>query len=275
MHRRHALLAGILTLTLVVILTFTASDLLPDLPRRHTPSQEPEPEPNATPQPLLPCVLCNTPLQNRAFQYPAHPGFACPACHAAFPPCVHCGLPSTPKKEPEPGTDTTPVCQSCHASRLDTDAELLALWHLVREDAEAHLGMRIPERVTVSFFSGTAGQKESTHATPAGTELGRFLRNGTGGRILVRRHLPRELTYETLAHEAGHAWVAAQVPDGMPFLEEEGFCLWVSAKLLTARGMHRRRILLDARADAFGQAYRAWLARERNGEDPPTLLQNR
>lgn len=227
--------------------------------------------------PHIPCTLCGSALPDRAFRYPAGAGYACPPCHAAFPPCVYCGLPSTAKEDASVGTDTdaAPMCRACRDTRVDTEAELLALWDRVRLDAERGLRMRIPEGVEVSFFVGERARLDIGHVGGAGAELGRFSADGAGGRIHIQRHLPRALAYDTLAHELGHAWVAAHVEGGMPLLEEEGFCQWVSAKLLHARGMHRRRALLDARTDALGEAYRGWLALERSGTDPVGMLRHR
>lgn len=167
-----------------------------------------------------------------------------------------------------------PVCRACRAKRVDTEAQLHVLWQRVREDAQGVLGMEVPQMLAVSFFTGEASVADILQAGGAGAELGRFTDAAAGGRIQIRRHLPSDLAYETLAHELGHAWVAAHGRGGMPLLEEEGFCQWVSAKLLTARGMHRRRALLEARDDAFGRAYQAWRALERGGVNPVDMLRH-
>ncbi len=161
--------------------------------------------------------------------------------------------------------DGRSICNECHKkviidadeiTKIMEDAERLARKHIGLE-IETPYKLHIRQRNKISAKQADLAKKEGSEESPLfGDELGLYRRKNGESEIYLLYGLPREMLYETAAHEYAHAWQAENCPPNQNARLKEGFAQWVAAQILREKDYEVSLEKLEARSDhPYGTGY--------------------
>jgi len=201
------------------------------------------------------CRCCGKAILGAYFRHPFAEGEFCKSCEEHRPKCSACSRPIA--DEPVPRANTRrPVCSECLPTVVETQERFLAIYDDCRRLVLDLLEQSVVHEIKVSVVEDIAAVRKKAGLASDKQELGLFQRTGDDYRIYILNGITAALAYETLSHEWAHAWCAEQGhPDHAQWVEE-GFCQWVAAQVLQAKGFVRGLKILASRDDLYGQGYR-------------------
>jgi len=213
---------------------------------------------------LLPrCRACGKAIPGGYVTVQNAEGVFCQECRKNRPSCYICNVPvgNTYWRFPDGRT----LCEICNGKAvLDVDG-IERIVAETRTLAERHLGMtlRHPYKLRVETLTHESINGRRNPSAPSlrnslhGREVGKFRQADGQSEIVVLFGLPRDLLYETAAHEYTHAWQADNQLLDQPAELREGLAQWVAAEILRLKGLWEALRRLEAREDApYGTGYR-------------------
>lgn len=136
-----------------------------------------------------------------------------------------------------------------------------------------HLELSLEHEYTLrieTLNNTTLNRQQARHSDSGqsplfGRELGLHRYSNGRSEIFLLYGLPREMLYETAAHEWAHAWQVENAPRDQSLELKEGFAQWVAAQILRVKGFENALKKLEARNDyPYGTGYRRFRAVESN-----------
>ena len=208
------------------------------------------------------CDACGDPIFGKHFTIRHREGRFCQSCVEERPHCSACGRPIG--RAPTRLADGRRACAECMATAIVNERDARAMLVEIRTIARKAVGvelardieLRLVGRDDETFKTAVAMARAATSTEENGRENGVFIQRGEKWTILVLKLLPRELFYETLAHEYGHALHAAIAPEIEDATASEGFAQWIAALTLQAKGFEAALGLLYERSDLYGVGFR-------------------
>ncbi|NHJ86385.1 MAG: hypothetical protein FK734_13055 [Asgard group archaeon] len=218
------------------------------------------------------CSACGLPIVGRYYSYKSHEGIFCNHCEHLAPHCDSCGRPVGLQYVEI--SDGRKVCLECERSAISSDDQLNDLIKSATKGLK-ELGIEIPVDINYRLISKKLLDKrieESGAEISAGKNLGLFVRKESMINIFLQTHLPLQMALGTLCHELAHAWQSKNVIiNDQPLYLREGFCEWVSYKVLKRYGYHGQAELILSRDDIYGKGFQRFLEYEKANGLPATI----
>ncbi len=211
------------------------------------------------------CTSCGLPIVGKYFSYKYQSGTYCEFCEKLAPHCDSCGRPVGLQYIQI--SDGRKICVECQRSSISSEKQLAALV----EKAEAGLlglGLEIDNTINFRLISKKlldSRIKESGAEVTAGRNLGLFQRKADKMNIFIQSHLPLQMSLGTISHEMGHAWQSENVSEPNQSLQiREGFCEWISYKVLMRFGYQGQAEMILSREDIYGRGFQRILDYEKS-----------
>lgn len=212
---------------------------------------------------LKKCNSCGKAITGQYYEFKHSEGYYCADCKRHKEACYVCGVPVGKKYWKYP--DGRVACMECNARAVIDVEEIRAIANEAERLLQARLGLVIeyPYELEVqalnkkSMWDAKQAKEGSASSSPLfGRELGLYRRKGAESKIFLLYGLPREIIYETAAHELAHAWQAENCPPQQSEELREGFAQWVGAQVLKMKGYHKAYEKLESRRDyPYGTGY--------------------
>ena len=215
------------------------------------------------------CSSCGLPIIGRYFSYKFQTGIYCEHCEKLAPHCDSCSRPVGLQYVEI--SDGRKICVECQRSAITSDPQLLELVEIAQKGL-SKLGMDIDCHINFRLISKKLLDrkiKESGVEVTAGRNLGLFQRKENKMTIYIQSHLPLQISLGTICHEIGHAWQSENVLEMNQSIQtREGFCEWVSYKILSLFGYQGQAQMILSREDIYGKGFQKILDIEReNGTE--------
>ena len=210
------------------------------------------------------CSACGLPIVGRYYSYKTKEGIFCEHCEHLAPHCDSCGRPLGIHYVDI--SDGRKICFECQRSAIITEEQLNDLINTANNGL-ASFGLKINHKINYRLISRNLLNKrikESGVDIAAGKNLGLFQRKEDKMNIYIQSHLPIQLALGTICHEIAHAWLSENVRiKTQPLHIREGFCEWVSYKILQKYGYHGQAELILSRDDIYGLGFQKFLEFEK------------
>ncbi len=195
------------------------------------------------------CRECGKLLGRKFIVFPLSSGRFCRECVNSLPKCRFCSSPTNETADNGEGWYMCSECKQKAVYGIDSTQQVLSEVQQII-GANIHLTLKSPAALELCPDIVKEGRKMN------GDEMGLMQQHGSTSVILIQDGLPKELVYETLAHEWAHAWVAQHARYKPSLKVEEGFCQWVASKVLIYKGFDASLNILRTRKDIYGSGYR-------------------
>ncbi|HUT81315.1 MAG TPA: hypothetical protein VMZ29_08945 [Candidatus Bathyarchaeia archaeon] len=210
------------------------------------------------------CSACGLPIVGRYFSYKTQEGIFCENCEHLAPHCDACGRPVGLQYLEI--SDGRKICNECQRSAITTEEQLAELIATAISGL-ADLGLKLVHDINYRLISKKLLDRrinESGAAVTAGRNLGLFQRKDDKITIYLQSHLPIQMALGTLCHELAHVWQSENsINKNQPVYIREGFCEWVSYKILQKCGYHGQAELILSRDDLYGLGFKKFLEYEK------------
>jgi len=210
------------------------------------------------------CSACGLPIVGRYYSYKNQEGIFCEHCEHLAPHCDSCGRPV--KERYYELSDGRKICIECQKTAITSDVELQQVIELAKAGLQ-ELGLEIPLPINYRLISKKLLDKriqQAGVAITAGKNLGLFQRKEGRVDIFIQSHLPIQMALGTVSHELAHAWQSENlINQNQPLHIREGFCEWVSYKILKKHGYHGQADLILSREDLYGLGFQKFLGYEK------------
>ncbi|MBI1390396.1 MAG: hypothetical protein GC154_18315 [bacterium] len=218
------------------------------------------------------CKACGVAIVGRYYEFEHTDGKYCENCKRNRPACYTCGVPVG--KNYWKFDDGRSICEDCHARAIFDKDQIVKIMDEVEQLLQRRYNMVLKTRFQLSVqplnsTSLTQARKAKeglSDASPlVGAELGLYRNVNGQAEIFLLYGLPREMIYETAAHEYAHAWHYEQdCPFDQSLDIKEGFAQWAAAKILEIKGFKQALEKLEDRRDRYyGTGYQRFKAVEK------------
>ncbi|MFW9923013.1 MAG: hypothetical protein ACFFDW_06960 [Candidatus Thorarchaeota archaeon] len=201
------------------------------------------------------CTSCGLPIVGRYFSYKNQSGIYCEHCEKSAPHCDSCGRPMSLHYLEI--SDGRKICVECQRSAVISEEQLQKLVEIAI-DGMSKIGLEIGQSINYRVISKKLLDrkiKEAGVEVTAGRNLGLFQRKDEKMNIYIQSHLPMQIALGTICHELGHAWQSENVIIDQSLQTREGFCEWVSYKILNMSGYQGQAELILGREDIYGKGF--------------------
>jgi hypothetical protein len=214
------------------------------------------------------CAACGQRVQGRYIRNESNGAYYCETCFNHRPRCGVCG--GAVGQGGYQLHDGRFICAQCHETAVYDAGKAGDLYEQVTEIMDQQLGMRLNLLPALGLVDrnqmlALLEQMEIDSADDPDRVFGLFFRRGRKRAIYVEYGLPQILMIQVMAHEVAHAWQGENCPLLRDPFVREGFGEWAAYRVLTALGAVKKTVLLEQRADLYGQGLRFMLALERQG----------
>ncbi len=210
------------------------------------------------------CSACGLPIVGRYYSYKNKDGIYCEHCEHLAPHCDSCGRPVGLKFVEI--SDGRKICFECQRSAITTEKQLRELIDIAQKGIQK-LGLEINHKINYRLISKKMLDRrirETGAAIADGRNLGLFQRKNEKMSIFLQSHLPLQLALGTICHELAHVWQSENVIDRAQHkLIREGFCEWVSYKVLMLYDYHGQAELISSLDDIYGQGFKKFFEIEK------------
>jgi len=203
------------------------------------------------------CSACGLPIVGRYYNYKFQSGIFCEYCEKQAPHCDSCSRPVGLQYIAI--SDGRKICFECERSAIIDEKQLHELVDLAMAGVN-ELGLKIKHKINYRLISKKLLDEriqETEIEDTSGRNLGLFHRKANKMNIYIQSHLPLQMTLGTICHELGHAWQSENIIiENQPLELKEGFCEWVSYKVLMKYGYQGQAEMISSRKDLYGKGFK-------------------
>jgi hypothetical protein len=210
------------------------------------------------------CSSCGLPIIGNFYQYKNKEGIYCEHCEKNSPHCFICDRPVGVNHLALP--DGRKICLDCQVNLIETKTDLRKLVEITKKGFKAldfDINDDIHYRLVSKSFIDNKIADASTE-TITGKNYGLFIRKNKKMVIYLLSYLPYSIALGTISHELGHSWLSENVL--LPLQSKkyiEGFCEWISYKILKHFNYHQQAEFILDRDDAYGEILQRILSIEK------------
>ncbi len=209
------------------------------------------------------CGSCGKPIVGTYYKFDSSDQLFCEKCKNHNPKCYSCGVPLG--KQHFRFDDGRRVCINCNNRAVYDVEQIKQIMAEVEQLCVKHLGLKVntpyqlqikPMNSKSSIQANKAKKGENGDSPLFGKELGLYRRLNGKSEIFLLYGLPKEMLYDTAAHEYAHAWQSENCINNQSLEILEGFAQWVSSQILHIKNFPKTLEHLEARTDnPYGTGY--------------------